>query len=88
MNSGAKTADPALPYSKAFISCGRILCLHMADGKESNDGVKLLKNLFFSVWSFIYNKKYKKSKILQDKSSEKNKQRQSNMSTEMDDIKF
>jgi hypothetical protein len=43
LNNGAKTAEPASPYSKAFSNCGRILFLQNDGGNESKDGVSLLK---------------------------------------------
>jgi len=49
LNMGASTEEPALPYSKAFNSCGKILLRHIWGGKESREGVRLAKNLFFSA---------------------------------------
>lgn len=54
LNIGAKTAEPASPYSNAVISWGKILCLQTLSGKLSKCGVKLEKNLFFSFLSFIW----------------------------------
>lgn len=51
---GAKTADPASPYSKAVISCGNIFCLQILSGKISKWGVKFEKNRFFSFLSLIW----------------------------------
>jgi len=51
LNNGAKTADPALPYSNALMSCGRMLNLQNDVGNRSRDDGRLLKKLFFASWS-------------------------------------
>jgi len=48
LNSGARTAAPALPYSNALMSCGKILSLQNDVGKESSDDGRLLKKLLFA----------------------------------------
>ena len=45
-NNGARTADPAPPYSKALMSCGRILQREKASGNESRDELSSVKNSF------------------------------------------
>ena len=58
LNNGAKTADPALPNSKALSSWGNTLCLLSCSGKLSRALVRLLKNFVFSVWSLICKMKW------------------------------
>lgn len=54
LNRGAKTADPAPPNSKAFKSCGRILCLEKFFGNESKCLLSSAKKSFLWVASMIW----------------------------------
>lgn len=51
LNRGAKTAEPALPYSNALMSCGNTLSLQNDVGNKSRDEGRLLKKLFFASCS-------------------------------------
>jgi len=57
LNKGARTAEPALPYSNALINCGKMLSLQNDVGNKSRDDGRLLKKLFLASWSWICHKK-------------------------------
>lgn len=57
LNSGARTVEPAEPYSNAFKSNGKICILQYCCGNESSWELNDLKNSFCSSWDFIYRRK-------------------------------
>ena len=54
LKSGAKTAEPAPPNSKAFRSWGRILCFEKFFGNEFKCLLSSVKNSFLCVGSMIW----------------------------------